>query len=795
MTTPNNRAFRLSNSLLSSLSVRVKLIIMVISMSVLMVIALSFYNYQNTRTQLTQSAGNNLRNVAQIQAAAIGNLLVRQVNLLQSLATNKTIQDIVLTCDANHCGDPQTQLNLPSLEAEWQTANAANNDNDPLVQAVLTNPATVEMYTFRANFPDNLEVLATSQYGLAVAASQRTSSYSYSNDIWWRTAYNNGSGAIYIGQPQTIDNINQSVILIAVPIYYTSSHQVIGVLRSAIPITPTANLLASAQIGSTGEVDLLFQGSQALAPNGDLQEWPPATITNLGAARMSDIIQTQLQSNAPVRMTSQSPVISSDPTIGPIISALHWRVIASVEPSEALAPVSIATTTNLLISLGVLIIAVLLTLSLAQFLTGSITRLTNVAEQVLAGDLSVQAKVESQDEIGLLAQTFNHMTGRLSNQIDTLEQRVQERTSDLEKQARRLRAAAEVARDAASARDPQEFLDRAAALIYNRFGFYHTGIFLIDPDRQFAVLRASPTQAGQEMLKRDHRLRVGEQGIVGYVAATVEPRIALDTGADAVYFNNPLLPNTHSEMALPLKTSQGIIGVLDIQSDQPNAFTYDDIFALQGMADQLTTALERISLLRQVESSLGELEKTYSEFTERSWKTFATERRGISGYRYDTIHMEPITEVSIEAKEALSKGIVITTNGDENTSGISTAAVPIRLRGQTIGVINVRFQSEYPPQAILAMIEQISERLAAAMENTRLVEQTRLRAQRDALVSELSNRVRSTLDLETVLKTAAQEFQQAFELKEAEVWLGPSNPNGQAVIDEAGPRKNGKRIE
>ncbi len=784
-----------SGSFVSGLSLRVKLIIMVVGVATLLVIALASYNYINTRTQITQSVSNNLRNVAQVQSAAIGDLLTRQINLLQSLATDKTLQDVVLACDANHCGDPQTQTNLAALEAEWQNAYATKSDSDPLVQSVLNNPAAVDLYTFRANFPDNLEILATSQYGALVAATQRTSSYSYADEVWWRLAYNNGRGDIYISQPEMVDSLNQNVILIAVPIYYTSSHQVIGILRGAVPVTPMASLLASSPIGQTGEVDLLFRGGQALTPKGALQSWPSSAIIGLGTSRMSDVMQLQLQNNMPVHMVTQAEVDSSDPIVGSTIYTLHWRTIASIEPAEALAPVNTAIAFNLLISIGILAIAILLILSLAQYLTGPITRLTRVAEQVLAGNTSVQATVESQDEIGLLAQTFNHMTARLSHQIDTLEQNVKERTHDLERQAQRLRAAAEVARDAASARDPQEFLDRAALLIYKRFGFYHTGIFLIDQDQQYAVLRASPTPAGQEMLKRNHRLRVGEQGIVGYVSASREPRIALDTGVDAVYFDNPLLPDTHSEMALPLKTNQRIVGVLDIQSDQPNAFTQDDIFALQGMADQLTTALERISLLQQVETSLSELEKSYSEFTEQTWRRFAMEQPVVPGYRYDSIRIEPISEISKEARESLAKGATVTINRGEDPSGFSTAAIPIRMRGQTLGVIHVRFQADTPPETTVALIEQISDRLAAALENTRLIEETRKRAQRDAMVSELGGRVRSTLDLESVLKTAAQEFQRAFQLKEAEIWLGPTGQNGGKEKKEVHPGNNGKRSE
>ncbi len=166
------------------------------------------------------------------------------------------------------------------------------------------------------------------------------------------------------------------------------------------------------------------------------------------------------------------------------------------------------------------------------------------------------------------------MTTQLRETLVGLEQRVADRTQQLERQSLRLRTAAEVARDAASAPNLEELLNRAASLIRERFDLYQTGIFLLDEKKEYAVLRASPTVAGHELIADNYRLRVGEQGIVGRVAATGEPRIALDTGADAIYFGNPLLPKTRSEMGLPLNSVAGVIGVLDIQSDQPEAFTH-----------------------------------------------------------------------------------------------------------------------------------------------------------------------------------------------------------------------------
>ncbi len=181
---------------------------------------------------------------------------------------------------------------------------------------------------------------------------------------------------------------------------------------------------------------------------------------------------------------------------------------------------------------------------------------------------------------------------------------VEERTRHLERRTAQLRVAAEVARDAALAASLEEVLDRAVNLIRDQFGFYHAGLFLLDEHGEYAVLRAATGEAGRQMLESGHRLKVGEVGIVGYVTGTGQPRIALDVGADAVHFKNPLLPETRSELALPLKVGDRVIGALDVQSVQENAFDEEDIAIFQVMADQLAVAIERMNLFEQMRSAL-----------------------------------------------------------------------------------------------------------------------------------------------------------------------------------------------
>lgn len=434
---------------------------------------------------------------------------------------------------------------------------------------------------------------------------------------------------------------------------------------------------------------------------------------------------------------------------------------------------------SIILSLFIISSAIAAVTFSARSIVQPITSLAQTTESFAAGKFSARAPVDRVDEIGFLARAYNQMATQLQEVIGGLEQRVNERTRDLESQTARLRAAAEVARDAASIRDLSELLARSADLIQNRFGFYHAGIFLLDNEREYAILVASASEAGRQMLANGHRLRVGEVGIVGRVAATGEPRITLDTDADAVHFNNPYLPNTHSEMALPLKAEHIVIGVLDIQSDQRQAFNADDIAIMQIMADQLATAIERTRLLEEVERSFKELERAYGQYTRENWKRLSENiQSGSKGYRFDNVHMEAITQLSELENNAYESGTTVTSN-DQSPDHQTVVAVPIKLRGQTIGVINLKLKENYAEDTV-STIELASERLAAALESARLYEEARLRADREQSIAQVTSAISASTNYDEILQTTVREI--GGSLRDAEVTIqiiGDIQDNGQ----------------
>jgi len=402
-----------------------------------------------------------------------------------------------------------------------------------------------------------------------------------------------------------------------------------------------------------------------------------------------------------------------------------------------------------------------------------IVQLTTTATAIAAGDLeqSIPA-VKRNDEIGVLAQAFGSMAEQLGGLISDLEQRVGERTRDLERRTIQLEAA-EVAREATSIRDVDRLLDEMARLISDRFGFYHAGVFLVDDAREYAVLQAASSEGGHRMLERGHKLAVGKVGMVGYVTGTGEPRIAPDVGEDAVHFVNPDLPETRSEMALPLRVRGEVIGALDVQSTEPDAFSDDDVSTLQTVADQLAVAIDNARLFEQTQASLREVEALYSDYSGEAWGALTRAGR-IHGYTYDRVSVSPVAaDRPPEVQQALREGRVVAVGGGDGRDE-ATLAIPISVRGKVIGVLDIAKPGkagEWMPEE-MALVERVSDQLGVALESARLHQETQRRAASEQLVGEVTARMRETLDVETVLKTAVREIGEALGLVALELQLG-----------------------
>ncbi len=309
-------------------------------------------------------------------------------------------------------------------------------------------------------------------------------------------------------------------------------------------------------------------------------------------------------------------------------------IVAGVLASQVTPPL-ITLAPVLAVTLAMLAVVALVQFAITRWVINPLNVLTEGVTLIGAGDLRHRIPVQTADEIGFLTESFNAMTTRLNDMVESLEEKVAVRTADLERKSRQLQAASLVSREAALVRDVPTLMRTTVNAISQNFGFYHAAIFLVDERQEWVLLQAASSEGGRRMLARGHKLQVG-RGIVGTVAATGRPRIALDVGGDVVWVRNPDLPDTRSEMALPLRVGSRVIGVLDVQSTEPAAFTSEDEENLQLMADQVAIALENARLLEQMQGMVQELEALYQDFSREGWARVMTRIQALA-YEYDRV--------------------------------------------------------------------------------------------------------------------------------------------------------------
>ena len=405
------------------------------------------------------------------------------------------------------------------------------------------------------------------------------------------------------------------------------------------------------------------------------------------------------------------------------------------------------------LSSSIAVFIVFLVFILIQFsqrvVINPLEEIVKVSRAMMLGDLNHQVVVQSKDEIGQLGTAFNDMSSQINNFVQTLEQRVAERTTELEESAKHLEkragqfeSIALLARTITSIQDAKTLLSKITELVSERFGFYHVGLFLLDESRKYAVLNAANSEGGQRMLARKHRLEVGQTGIVGFVTATGNPRIALDTGTDAVYFDNPDLPETRSEMALPLRIGRTIIGALDVQSTEANAFSEDDIETLSILADEVSIAIENARLFEESQRVLLDAQTAFGEFTQEAWRKLSKSRK-IIGYELSGTEIRPFEQFG-------------------KTIDSSSVEIPILLRDHVIGTINIVLpDNNGMDEDEIDIAQALAERVGVAIESATLLEDSRRRATRESVIGDISAKLSATAEIERLMQVAVVELRDA----------------------------------
>ncbi len=369
------------------------------------------------------------------------------------------------------------------------------------------------------------------------------------------------------------------------------------------------------------------------------------------------------------------------------------------------------------------------------------------------------------------AEEQRNVNAEIAQIQEHLEERIAERTLDLAKKskeleeqlvsnqrrARQFQAVADVARYIAALQNLDVLFANITELISERFGYYHVGIFLNDEADFNSILRASNSPGGKKMLENNHRLKIGETGIVGNVAQTGLPHLALDTGGDNVFFNNPYLPETRSEMAVALKISEKIIGVVNIQSVEANAFSNEDTEVFTALADQIAIAIENTRLYESQQKSVAESETIYRQYLREGWGRLSNEEN-LTGYHYKLGSVTPL-KIAIENPEFTQVMETGTIKIDTETKDLLSLVVPIKLRGEVLGVLNIQQPGNRNwTKDEIELVQAVADRVAISAENARLFEESQQRASQEQAIGEISAKLSSSVNLNTVLQTAVEEL-------------------------------------
>jgi len=480
-----------------------------------------------------------------------------------------------------------------------------------------------------------------------------------------------------------------------------------------------------------------------------------------------------------------TPNTPGDDTIAVASMKLQpWVVVYARPTSVFLADVQQQTRTNTGLVLLVAAMVVLAATFVARLFTNPIRDLTNTANSISQGNLEARVSINSSDEIGVLAIAFNSMADQLQATLAGLEQRIFERTADLQKRSSELETIANVSREIAIIRDLDTLLNVSASLIRERMSYYHVGIFLLDSVNENAVLRAASSNAADQMLELHYKIKVNQSGPLGLLISTGQAQIVLDVGPKAVTFDNPYLLETRSQIILPLKSNNIITGILDIQANVPNAFDERDIQTLQILADQLSAAIESAQLVQQVEGTLTELTKANRAQVQQVWQT-AVNRSAASSFEYDGLQMRAVPQnISAELLAELKNGIPIVYEEKIGASNFKASLlIPLMVLDQIIGVIGLEQDdpSKGWTEDEIAVAQAAANRAALTLENARLLEESLRRASKERTIFESTSRIGSALNIENILQITAEELERV--LGDSEVII-QFNRDSQADEDE-----------
>ena len=732
-----------------SYTLRIKLTIAFLFLSGAIVIATFTFISINMRNLITSNAQEKLLANASLSAKSIDNFLEYNLNLVETTSTYLNIRSYLLL-------SPEERKNS-STESQVQNL----------------------LFSLSGNNTDILSFAILDMDGINIIDSDKTQ---IGQDESWQDYFQRplDSSKGYISPVLYLPGEDENVLFFSAPIN-NDMGTTLGILRAKYSASVLQKMIANEKnIAGAGSFSVLFDSNHiilahALTPQiiGKIIYTPNAE--EIKSLRENFLVPAYLEDNEISHNFTKieegltnfvtTPYFTSNetevqkPVSGAVIqlNTVPWLVVSAQPTDIFLAPVQQQTRRIVISSLVLIILAVFTSFGLANILVAPLIRLENTAQEFTKGNLKARATIEADDEIGALARTFNNLVSQLNKTFNTLEHRIEERTQALEERTIYLEASSKVAQAASEILDTNTLIKEVVEIIKERFNFYYVGLFLVDEENEQAILKAGTGEAGQKMLAKEHKIRIGE-GMIGWSIKNKQARIALDIGEDAVQFQNPDLPETRSESALPLRSRGRVLGALTVQSTEKSAFDKNNITPLQTMVDQVAVALDNAELLTKSEDALEAERKAYGEFSQKTWREL-TESQIISRFIVD----EKGKTHAISVPEKNNNRAQITEEGKILEDDKLTAIIPIKNRGYILGGIKIRKgkdENPWTPEE-LEITQAISEQLSVALDSARYFDDTQRKAQREAILSDISAKIGSSTQMDAILQTTVKELGQA----------------------------------
>jgi GAF domain-containing protein/HAMP domain-containing protein len=478
-----------------------------------------------------------------------------------------------------------------------------------------------------------------------------------------------------------------------------------------------------------------------------------ATVTRPPESQISDELTSQALREREVvyREVKDYLVLSS-----PISSGLEQigTLTVAIDLERIQAPLQWSDYATMLLTSAALIAgaAILVVLFSRRAVLQPIQDLCSAADSIRQGNLDTPIPVRGMAELAALGKEMERMRFELQGIHANLAKRAALEAQHTE----RLLTISQVTQDIMAELDTQKLLENIVSFISQRFDLYNVAVFLLDETSQWIELRAISNPGGKRILERGGlRLRVGESSIVGYVTRRNEPYFVTDVEKDVIYLPDANLPNTRSELALPLRARGENLGALDLQSDQLNAFDPQDTPSWQALANHAALAISNARRFRQEQQILEGAQQAYGEASYRAWAELLRSQASL-GYYSD------------------ADGLKSLASCPPHDDSLPELKVPITVRGRTIGSIRAFKPADagaWTPEES-TLLETLAEQLNVALESARLHQTTQRSAAQERLVSEITARMRESLDLDAVMQIAAREIGETLGLHDVSVQLG-----------------------